>query len=48
MRVALISDLHGNEIALRAVLADAARVGVDRVEIAIETEVAEATEDQTA
>jgi putative phosphoesterase len=30
MRVALISDLHGNEVALRAVLADAARVGVDR------------------
>jgi putative phosphoesterase len=30
MRVALISDLHGNEVALRAVIADATRVGVDR------------------
>src|SRR5688572_6903855 len=29
MRVALISDLHGNEIALAAVLADIARRGVD-------------------
>ncbi len=31
MRVALISDLHGNEVALDAVLDDIARVGVDRV-----------------
>ncbi|HZS37610.1 MAG TPA: metallophosphoesterase family protein [Polyangia bacterium] len=31
MRVALISDLHGNEAALDAVLADAARAGADRV-----------------
>lgn len=31
MRIALISDLHGNEVALRAVLADARRAGVDRV-----------------
>lgn len=31
MRVALISDIHGNEIALRAVLADIARVRVDEV-----------------
>lgn len=31
MRVALISDLHGSEIALEAVLADIARHGVDRV-----------------
>jgi putative phosphoesterase len=30
MRVALISDLHANLIALDAVLADAARLGVDR------------------
>jgi predicted phosphodiesterase len=30
MRVALISDLHGNAIALAAVLRDIARVGVDR------------------
>lgn len=30
MRVALISDLHGNEVALRAVIADATRAGVDR------------------
>jgi putative phosphoesterase len=30
MRVALISDLHGNALALRAVIADAARAGVDR------------------
>lgn len=30
MRVALISDLHGNLVALEAVLADAARAGVDR------------------
>jgi len=30
MKVALISDLHGNELALRAVLADAAELGVDR------------------
>ena len=31
MRVALISDLHGNALALDAVLDDAARAGVDRV-----------------
>ena len=31
MRVALISDLHGNLLALDAVLADAARAGVERV-----------------
>src|SRR6185437_972703 len=31
MRVALISDIHGNEIALRAVLASIAREGVDQV-----------------
>jgi putative phosphoesterase len=30
MRIALISDLHGNELALRAVIADAERAGVDR------------------
>lgn len=30
MKVALISDLHGNEVALRAVIADATRAGVDR------------------
>jgi putative phosphoesterase len=31
MRVALISDIHGNEVALRAVLDDIARRAVDRV-----------------
>lgn len=31
MRIALISDLHANEVALRAVLADIARVGCDEV-----------------
>jgi predicted phosphodiesterase len=31
MRLALISDLHGNRLALEAVLADIARVGVDRI-----------------
>jgi predicted phosphodiesterase len=31
VRVALISDLHGNEVALRAVLDDIARVGVDQL-----------------
>ncbi len=31
MRVALISDLHGNEVALEAVLADARQMGVDRI-----------------
>jgi putative phosphoesterase len=31
VRVALISDLHGNAVALRAVLADIARQGVDQV-----------------
>lgn len=30
MRVALISDIHGNEVALKAVLADIERVGVDQ------------------
>jgi putative phosphoesterase len=31
MRVALVSDLHGNELALNAVLADIARTGVDQI-----------------
>jgi len=31
MRIALISDLHGNEVALDAVLADVERAGVDRI-----------------
>ena len=31
MRIALISDLHANEVALAAVLADIKRVGVDRI-----------------
>ena len=31
MRVALISDLHGSELALTAVLADIARTGVDQI-----------------
>jgi putative phosphoesterase len=31
MRIALISDLHGNEIALEAVLADATAAGVDQI-----------------
>ena len=31
MRIALISDLHANEVALRAVLADIARVGCDEI-----------------
>lgn len=31
MRIALISDLHANEVALRAVLADVDRVGCDEV-----------------
>lgn len=31
MRVALVSDLHGNELALERVLADAARAGFDRL-----------------
>ncbi len=31
MRIALISDLHGNELALRAVLDDVRRVGADRI-----------------
>lgn len=30
MRVALISDLHGNALALEAVLRDISRVGVER------------------
>ena len=29
MRVALFSDIHGNKIALDAVIADARRIGVD-------------------
>lgn len=31
MRIALISDLHGNEVALRAVLADVDRLGCDEI-----------------
>jgi predicted phosphodiesterase len=31
MRIALISDLHANEVALRAVLADADRIGCDEI-----------------
>src|SRR6187551_347140 len=31
MRIALISDLHGSELALNAVLADIARAGVDQI-----------------
>ena len=31
MRIALISDLHGNEVALQAVFADLGRVGVDQL-----------------
>jgi putative phosphoesterase len=31
MRIALLSDLHGNEIALDAVLADVARRGIDTI-----------------
>ena len=31
MRVALISDLHGSELSLNAVLADIARTGVDQI-----------------
>jgi predicted phosphodiesterase len=31
MRVALISDLHGNEVSLQAVLTDIARAGVDQI-----------------
>lgn len=31
MRIALISDIHANEVALRAVLRDIERVGVDRI-----------------
>jgi putative phosphoesterase len=31
MRVALISDIHSNEVALRAVLADIRRTGVDQI-----------------
>jgi putative phosphoesterase len=31
MRIALISDLHGSEFALNAVLADMARTGVDQI-----------------
>ena len=30
MRIALISDLHGNEVALKAVLDDIEEVGVDQ------------------
>src|SRR3954468_20883448 len=31
MRIALISDVHGSELALNAVLADIARTGVDQI-----------------
>jgi putative phosphoesterase len=31
MRIALISDIHANEVALRAVLAEIRRIGVDQV-----------------
>src|SRR5262249_29203193 len=31
MRVALLSDIHGNDVALRAVLADIGRRGVDQI-----------------
>src|SRR3569832_30020 len=31
MRVALLSEIHGNDVALRAVLADIRRHGVDQV-----------------
>jgi Icc-related predicted phosphoesterase len=31
MRVALISDLHANEVALSAVLDDIERIGVDHI-----------------
>lgn len=31
MRIALISDLHGNEVALQAVFADLGRVGIDQL-----------------
>lgn len=31
MRVALVSDLHGNDVALRAVLSSIARAGVDQI-----------------
>lgn len=31
MRLALLSDLHGNELALMAVLADVAKLGTDRI-----------------
>ena len=31
MRVALLSDIHGNDVALRAVLADIRRQGVDQI-----------------
>jgi len=31
MRIALISDIHGNEVALKAVLADIGRRGVDEI-----------------
>jgi hypothetical protein len=30
-RIALISDIHANEVALRAVLAEICRTGVDQV-----------------
>jgi hypothetical protein len=30
MKLGVIADIHGNEVALRAVLKDADRVGVDR------------------
>ena len=31
MRIALISDLHGNEVALKAVLTDITRIGADQI-----------------
>ena len=31
MRVALLSDIHDNDVALRAVLADIKRQGVDQI-----------------
>ena len=33
MRIALISDLHANEVALKTVLDDIARVGADRITV---------------
>jgi predicted phosphodiesterase len=31
MRVALVSDIHGNEVALKAVVDEVERVGVDQI-----------------